>query len=95
MVENIKLKLRLHKILSTGEVELLLPRNKDIDYFVYLPSNSIIMSIYYIDGSYTNITDYDVLIESEYYNNDYDDINWEEPIDNEIKPQTESDILFE
>ena len=73
----------------------MLPRNKDIDYFVYLPSNSIIMSIYDIDGSCTTMTDYDVLIESEYYNRDYDEVGFEEPIDNEIKPQTESDILFE
>ena len=55
--------------------------------------NSIIMSVYDIDGTCTSVTDYDVLIDSEYYNRDYDDVNWEEPIDNEIKPQT--DILFE
>ena len=53
------------------------------------------MSIYDIDGSCTSVTDYDVLIESEYYNHDYDEVGWEEPIDNEIKSQTESDILFE
>ena len=53
------------------------------------------MCIYDIDGSCTTVTDYDVLIESEYYNRDYDDVDFEEPIDNEIKPQTESDILFE
>jgi len=53
------------------------------------------MSKYYIDGSCTNVTDYDVLIESEYYNRDYDYSVFEEPIDNEIKLQTESDILFE
>ena len=51
------------------------------------------MSIYDIDGTCTSVTDYDVLIDSEYYNRDYDDVDWEDPIDNEIKPQT--DILFE
>lgn len=53
------------------------------------------MSIYNIDGTCTSVTDYDVLIESEYYNCDYDDVGFEEPIDNEIETQTESDILFE
>lgn len=52
------------------------------------------MCIYGIDGTCTSVTDYDVLIDSEYYNQDYDDVDWEEPIDNELnKPQT--DILFE
>lgn len=51
------------------------------------------MSIYDIDGSCTSVTDYDVLIDSEYYNHDYDYSVFEEPIDNEIEPQT--DILFE
>ena len=64
-----------------------------IDYFVYLPSNSSVMCIYDIDGSCTTVTDYDVLIESEYYNRDYDYSVFEEPIDNEVEPQT--DILFE
>lgn len=51
------------------------------------------MSIYDIDGTCTSVTDYDVLIDSEYYNHDYDEIGWEDPIDNEINTQT--DILFE
>ena len=53
------------------------------------------MSIYDIDGSCTSVTDYDIQIESEYYNRDYDYSVFEEPIDNEIETQTESDILFE
>lgn len=51
------------------------------------------MSIYNIDGTYTSVTDYDVLIESEYYNHDCDEVGWEEPIDNEVESQT--NILFE
>jgi len=51
------------------------------------------MCIYDFDGDCTNVDDYDVQIESEFYNRDYDEVGFEEPIDNEIKPQT--DILFE
>lgn len=51
------------------------------------------MSIYYVDGDFQTITDYDIMIESEYYDRDYDDISFEEPIDNEINIQT--DIVFE
>ena len=51
------------------------------------------MSIYDIDGSCTNLDDFNVEIESAYYDKDYDDVGFEEPIDNEIEPQT--DILFE
>lgn len=53
------------------------------------------MSIYDIDGSYTNLDDFNVEIESAYYDKDYDEVGFEEPIDNEINNQTESDILFE
>lgn len=52
------------------------------------------MSIYDIDGTCTSVTDYDVLIDSEYYNRDYDEIGWEDPIDNEVN-NTQTDILFE
>lgn len=51
------------------------------------------MCIYGIDGTCTSVTDYDVIIDSEYYNQDYDEVGWEEPIDNEINSQT--DVLFE
>lgn len=45
------------------------------------------------DGNYAISDDYDVLIELEYYSRDYDDVDSEESIDNDIKAQT--DILFE
>ena len=39
----------------------------------------------------TTISDYDIQIDADYYNNDFDVIDFE----NQSEPITESDILFE
>ena len=52
------------------------------------------MSEYTFNGEITNLDEYDVEIDSTYYDKDYDDVGFEEPTDNEVLiPQT--DILFE
>ena len=45
------------------------------------------------DGNYAISDDYDILIESEYYSRDYDEVDSEESFGDDIKSQT--DILFE
>lgn len=45
------------------------------------------------DGNYAISNDYDILIESEYYNRDYDEVDSEESFNGELNAQT--DILFE